>query len=351
MRDFIWSMMTDQGSGLGVRFGQAVLWLCSIAYGVIVRGLRFFYSSGVLPSVSLPRPVVCVGNLTIGGSGKTPMVEWLARGLARRGLRPAVLTRGYMPHAQAPATSDEAAELGEALPGITMAVNPDRSAGAREALGRGEVDLFIMDDGFQHWRVRRDCDVVVIDAMSPFGNRHVLPRGILREPIGALVHADVFVITRSDLAPEGAASVRAFLKKTYPGRLIMMTRHQPVAVRDLSSGKEVGLEVLKGQRVCAVASIGNPVGFYRTIERLGVDIVDRYERPDHHVYTAAEVDALCSGQGDRIFITTMKDAVKLRGIVQERSAGQAGTWYALKIEIRTDDGEELFKKICGLAGR
>src|SRR3989344_3685960 len=192
MRKYFYSLMTDRIHTPVAKAIQGVLWLFSILYGVVVRALVLIYKFRLAPSCRLGKPVISIGNITLGGVGKTPLVECVVRFLKDKGLEPVVLIRGYGADKQV--GSDEAKLLEESLPGIPVLVGANRVKNARDFLTRNAADVFVLDDGFQHWRLRRDLDIVAINATNPFGNRHLLPRGILREPLSALRRADIFVL-------------------------------------------------------------------------------------------------------------------------------------------------------------
>ncbi|MFW6062423.1 MAG: tetraacyldisaccharide 4'-kinase, partial [Planctomycetota bacterium] len=187
-------IMSGQRSGAKARVTRGLLHAASMPYAVAMRARRRAYRAGLLGSVGVDVPVICVGNLTAGGTGKTPMVAWVIRELDAAGKTPAVLSRGYK---AVDGQSDEA-ELLKAVCRVPVVMDPDRVAGARRAI-EGGADVLVMDDGFQHRRLRRDLDIVLIDATNPFGFDHVLPRGLLREPPSALRYAGAVVVTRSDM--------------------------------------------------------------------------------------------------------------------------------------------------------
>ncbi|MBS3733295.1 MAG: tetraacyldisaccharide 4'-kinase [Phycisphaerae bacterium] len=281
----------------------------ALAYAAAMRARRRLYRWGVLPSRRAPLPVICVGNLTTGGTGKTPMVAWVAARLREAGHRPAVLIRGYKPVA---GRSDEAELLAE-LTGAPVVTNADRLAGAAEAARRG-ADVAVMDDGFQHRRLRRDMDIVLIDAMNPFGYGHCLPRGLLREPASALIDADAVVITRSNaLDADALGALKTRLSRLAPAATIHAAVHRPTAVID-GNGAERPAHAIEGKRVLAFCGLGNPDGFFDTVERMGATVVARRRFADHAAYPPRRLAALraaADAAGAELLVTTAKDAVKL----------------------------------------
>src|SRR3954454_10125891 len=202
-------VISGEQGGIGAAVLRGAMRLVEPIYTAIVASRNRGYSAGVITSNRAPRPVVSVGNITTGGTGKTPVVRWLADRLRERGMRPAVLLRGYK--ARPGERGGEEQLLNDLLnpPGVATPVivhaNPDRFAGSEAVLREHpDVDIFILDDGFQHRRLQRDFDLVLIDATNPFGYDHVLPRGLLREPLGGLARANAFLLTRVDQALPGA---------------------------------------------------------------------------------------------------------------------------------------------------
>ncbi|MBI5434252.1 MAG: tetraacyldisaccharide 4'-kinase [Planctomycetes bacterium] len=298
------------------RRGGAVelLRLPAALFGVAARARGALYDLGILRSTRLDAAVVSVGNLTAGGTGKTPMVAWLAREFERRGRRVGVLSRGF--GAKVGASSDEAALLGELVPGLAHVQDPDRVRGGQKLVEAG-VDVIVLDDGFQHRRLARDLDLVLVDATRPWGLearngepvRALLPRGLLREPPHALARADALVLTRVDQASsESLAELKRELERLAPGRAQLESVHRPRAWIS-PDGERVALEALEGKHAVLASGIAHPAAFERAVRSLGV-VVERHDaRPDHHAWSAADVARLAR---ERLVLTTAKDAVKLR---------------------------------------
>jgi len=298
------------------RLGLAVL---EVPYAWAIRLRNAAYDGGLFTTHAAAAPVISVGNLTLGGTGKTPLVAWLARVLAATGRRPAIVSRGYA--ARAGETSDEAAELGILLPGVPHRADRDRVAAARAAVAEG-ADVIILDDGFQHRRLRRDLDIVAIDATDPFGCERLVPRGLLREPPRALARAHAVVLTRATSVSERrrdeirrAVLAAASRDGGMPRHLIWAeATHAAVGLRAWS-GETRPLADLAGRRVFAFAAIGNPAAFRRTLAEAGADVTGFRAYADHHAYTAADLEALGSvaqASGAEQVLTTLKDLVKIR---------------------------------------
>ena len=286
-------------------------------YDAVTRARNLGYDRGLLRAARVDVPVVSVGNLTAGGTGKTPFVVFLARELARRGRRPGVLSRGFGARvASAGRANDEALVYVRALRDVPHVGDPDRVRGARELARRG-LDVVLLDDGFQHRRLARDLDFVLIDATRPWGLaapadgvepvRAHLPRGLLRESPRGLARADAVVLTRIDQAPpERLDALRADLVRRVPGKPLIETAHKVTAVTD-DEGWLLSPDVLAGREVDLVSGIGHPDAFEASVRSVGASIRSHRRFPDHWAYAADDL----AGLGDAPIVTTSKDAAKI----------------------------------------
>lgn len=269
------------------------------------RGWKIVHRAGV--------PVVSVGNLTLGGTGKTPMVEWLARWFRAHQVRVAILSRGY---GQTEGLNDEGRVLEENLPDVPHLQGTDRAELARIAVEELESQALILDDGFQHRRLGRDLDVVLLDALDPFGGGRLFPRGLLREPVQSLRRAGVVVLSRADLiSVEERKAIRTRAERS-AGQPIrwLEARHAPLDVLD-AGGRSYPLAPTLDVPVAAFCGIGNPEGFRKTLEQIGTSLVGFQAFPDHHPYHArglADLAAWATTLGAELVLTTQKDLVKLR---------------------------------------
>lgn len=322
--------------GPGAALARAVLRVASIPYGAAVAVRNAAYDAGLLATHPASIPVVSVGNLTLGGTGKTPLVAWVARRLASRGHRPAIVSRGYA--ARPGEVSDEAAELAVVVPGTMHVANRDRVAGVQAAAAAATVA--VLDDGFQHRRLRRDLDIVAIDATDPFGCGHLFPRGLLREPLRGIRRAAAVVLTRAtSVDADRRAAIRGMLSDANrggPPPAWMEAEHRPVGLR-AADGRTDPLSLLQGRRVAAFAGIGNPAAFRGTLAALGCDVAAFTSFPDHHAYPAADLDRLATTipSGVDLVVTTLKDLVK----IARPTLGDARL-VAVEIALRPLVGEE-----------
>jgi tetraacyldisaccharide 4'-kinase len=329
-------IVSGRRTGLGAAGARSLLRLVETPYTLAVRYRNRLYDRDHTAIRRVNVPVVSVGNLTLGGTGKTPMVKWLVRRFAARGLRVAILSRGY--GAAAGQENDEARELAQALPGVVQVQNPDRVAGAERAIKEFGSQLILLDDGFQHRRLARDLDIVLLDATEPFGFGHVFPRGKLREPVEGLQRADVVCLTRSDLVDQTVrAAIRERVAVLAPQAGWCEATHTPHTLIN-SSGQTQSLAALAGARIAAFCAVGNPVAFRRAVEIVGGRIVACRQFPDHHRYTEADqadLAAAAEAAGAELLVCTHKDLVKLRG----DQLGGCPLW-ALAIELQVRESAQ-----------
>lgn len=331
-----YDLVSGKRRGFGAWLLRFVLRVVSVGYGLAVRFRNRCYDLGIASVRRVPAPVVSVGNLTLGGTGKTPMVEWLVRWFDHRGIRVAVVSRGYGARADSP--NDEAMELEQKLPGVLQLQNPDRVAAARAAIGQTGCRLILLDDGFQHRRIARDLDIVLLDACEPFGYEAMFPRGTLREPPGSLRRAGVVVLSRADmLEPAGRERVWDRVRRVAPEAVFAEAAHVPVGLQS-ASGAAAPLDTLLGKPVAAFCAIGNPAGFRHTLEQSGMRPAELRIFPDHHRYTPDDVESLAiwaEQLGAAAVACTHKDLVKV-GVDR---LGACPLW-AVCVEFRFLTGQE-----------
>ena len=300
---------SDQSAKAGML--RALLRVAGLLYALVICVRNRLYDWGVLRSVSVQVPVICVGNITAGGTGKTPLVIWLCKYLASKGLKIAILTRGYK--TRNGEMTDEPALLTKACGDVPVIVNSDRVAGARKAIAQHQPDILILDDGFQHRRLKRDMDIVAMDATCPFGYGRILPAGLLRESPQALKRASAVVITRSNqVDPQQVKAVENKVRDVAPDVPIAKTIHR--LKHALTLNKEtITMDELVGKPVFAFCGIGNPKAFFSSLEQNGLDLVGTRIYDDHHAYTQEDMKRILEkarGCGAKIVLCTQKDWVK-----------------------------------------
>jgi tetraacyldisaccharide 4'-kinase len=343
-------VVSGRRRGLAAATLRAILAAAEVPYTWVVRHRNRQFDCGTWTIQRVDVPVISVGNITLGGTGKTPMVEWIVRYLQMQGKRAGIVSRGYGARG---GINDEAQELAWKLPGVPHLQNPDRVAAARQAVSEFGCQALVLDDGFQHRRIARDLDVVLLDALEPLGFEHVFPRGTLREPVEGLARADVIALSRANvLSAEQRALIHDRVTKLSLKATWLEVLHAPmvlVAARQEpgfeSAGSEVSqpLESLKGRPVLAFCGLGNPAGFRHTLEACGYQVVEFFEFPDHHTYGPADREALAAAAqrlGVEAVVCTQKDLVKLGG----NRLGDRPLW-AIRVGIEFMAGRREFENV------
>lgn len=315
-------------------------------------GLRRDQARSISRRRALPAFVISVGNLTTGGTGKTPFTLWLSAYLASRGRSHAILSRGFgrrgsrtarVPSggetcSQVRSFGDEPVLLSRNAPHTPVWVGRDRWISGRAALSESQPGTLILDDGFQHLILARNLDLVLLDAHSPFGNGSLLPLGPLREPVTHLARADAFVLTRAqDL--EKVDGTRSRLRSLFPGKPVFSCRHRLTRFSNGPANRSPGLECLWGKRVAAFAGLGNNAAFFRDLRELGIDVVEEIHFPDHHLYGRRDMECifrLSSKKRAHVLATTEKDWVRLPRTVQGA---------VLPVGLQLDFGDE-YESLC-----
>jgi tetraacyldisaccharide 4'-kinase len=334
------ALVRGEKRGLWPALQRLALGAASLPYGVAVRARNFAYDSGLLRRHHAEVPVISVGNLTAGGTGKTPCVEYVARFYRQHDLRVAILSRGY---GAEEGPNDEALVLEENLPDVPHLQGADRCRLAEAAVEELECEVLILDDGFQHRRLCRDLDLVLLDATDPWGSGHLLPRGLLREPPSSLRRANLVLLTRCDqVEAPSLERLKQRVARLAPAVPIVETIHHPEELLD-SAGERGAIDQLHGRPIAAFCGIGNPEAFRRTLISLGADLRDFRTFPDHHGYRREDVEDLRGWAGrlprDGWVVTTQKDLVKLR-------LRELGPCYltALCVRLRVEDGRDLLHR-------
>lgn len=300
----------------------------SALYGRAVSLRARWYASGRLSTETLPRPTISVGNLTFGGTGKTPFVEFLARRLRFEGWTPAILSRGYGRRSRGVVVvgagagalvspeqgGDEPVALARAAaPGVLVVVGERRAEAAAGAAAMG-ADLFLLDDGYQHLAVRREVNLLLLDAADPFGGGRLPPLGRLREPLAAVARADAVVFTRAERGAPGPEALAA-VARLAPGRPVFRARLRAAGLHD-EAGEPIAPEAIASRRLLAVCGIANPASFAGTLAELALAAEERLEFRDHQRYGPRELARIrraAARSGASLVVTTGKDAVKLAG--------------------------------------
>jgi tetraacyldisaccharide 4'-kinase len=377
LETFVLEVIFEERRGAAAALARALLYGGSKLFQVAVKARRFLYNARILRDSTLGVQVIAIGNLTVGGTGKTPVVEKFARELRDQGRNVAILSRGYRSKPRpfhewllnrmlfredatpprivsdgksllldSEMAGDEPYMLASNLKDVVVLVDKDRVKSGRFAIEKYGCDTLLLDDGFQYWDLRgRRHDVVLVDRQQPFGNEHLLPRGTLREPPSHLVRADTIFITKSD---GNTAGLRRRIAELNPEAAIIECVHSPLYLEDVFTGKREPLDLLKGRKVASLSGIAQPESFEQSLVRLGADLVYSKRFADHHRFTQQEVlNAINRGKKRQaeIIITTQKDAVRFPKIDRRDLP-----IYFMRVEIKivsgAEDFEDCVRRIC-----
>lgn len=381
--------ITEEGGG-GLRRSDAIIqYISQIAYGPetpfygwlilgFLRGCSYLYEFGVRlklscyemglkKKVKLPCCVISIGNITVGGTGKTPTAQKMADLIKRMGFRVVILNRGYRSHwdkdigvvsdgkkifMTAYEAGDEAYLMAKTLPGIPVVIGKNRAVTGRYAVEKLKAEVIIMDDGYQHWHLERDLDVVLVDTLNMFGNGCVLPRGMLREPLENLNRGDLFLLTKTDQSSTlSRMQLRKIIEKYNSEAPVVESVHHPknfVEIADWYKGitqNRKDLSELEGKDVMVFSAIGNPSSFEQTLSSIGLNIMEAVRYPDHHDYGMLEMQYIserASSQKAVAMVTTSKDAVKIP--TEFIYSAREIPLYILNMDIQITDGFEEFKE-------
>ena len=314
LKEYLCNLVTGKVKGPLALFLRGCLFVFSLVYGLAVTVLAFLYR--IIP-LRLNAKVISVGNITLGGTGKTTLVEYLSGKLSLAGKKIAVLSRGYKRDSSQQGEQgigDEPVMLQKKLPQVKVVVDKNRVKAAFKAIRDYAVDTLILDDGLQQWRICKDLEIVTIDAGAPFGNHCLLPAGFLREPLSALKRADIFVLTQVDFV-QNTHLLTTKLKRINPRALIVESVHQPEGFSRVGKPDELlSLNSFKDKHVAIFSGIGNPRGFEKCVCASGINIGMSLRFADHYHYMQEDLDRIIKSAQEKnlhTLITTQKDAVKI----------------------------------------
>lgn len=327
----------------------------SLPYCLIINFRNWLYDKKIFAVVKLPCPVISVGNITVGGTGKTPCVIMLAKMLQKNGFQPAVLSRGYGGKnvksvnivadgqkilLESKTSGDEALLIAQSLEGVPVITGSQRIITGKTAINQFGANVLICDDAFQHRKIFRDIDLVLLDSQNPPGNKHILPRGRLREPIAGLRRAGAFVLTRTDEAGQAKSVVGKLAQaENIP---IFMSIHKPKDIIKADNSRQWLVSELKGKNVCAFCGIAKPESFKNTLFAAGARVLSFNIFPDHHRYSENQLGKIKKQFIDYradFLITTQKDAIRLQEFPEFLNI-----IYILRIEMGITPSMELFEK-------
>lgn len=377
LETFLLEVILEERRGTRATLVRAVLWALSKVFEVLIKIRRFLYNVRILRDSTLGVQVIAIGNLTVGGTGKTPVVEKFARELRDQGRNVAILSRGYRskptpvhrwflnkvlfrddttpPRVVSDGKSllldsemagDEPYMLASNLKDVVVLVDKDRVKSGRYAIEKFGCDTLLLDDGFQYWKLRgRRQDIVLIDRQQPFGNERLLPRGTLREPPSHLARANTIFITKSD---GQTTELRRRIAQFNPSAGIIECIHHPLYLEDVFTGERMDLDFIKGRRVASLSGIAQPESFEQSLVKLGSDLVYSKRFADHHRFRQQEVINAINRSKKRqaqAIITTQKDAVRFPKIDRRDLP-----IYFMRVEIKILSGaadfQDCVRKIC-----
>jgi len=375
LHDAWWRLATTHPSSLAEHLLSSFLQGSAFLYQSGVGARNTAYDRGWIRQAQLPCPVISVGNLTVGGTGKTSCAELLATKLRGLGKRVAILSRGYggrlpqpywllhkdgqllvngQPAAVRNGVADEPHVLASHLAEVPIVVGVRRERTGRQACEQFHADVLILDDGFQYRRLHRDLEVVLVNARMPLGGWPLFPRGPMREPMASLKRASVVIVTKADQSLEMLAAMEERLRTFNPTAVMVAAVHEPIGIVDGSTGEAVPLDRLGTARVHLLSSIGDPEGFERTVRQVGGTVLSHAAFPDHHRYRPGEYEGIlrqASAAGVEALVTTEKDAIRLRQSGAESGRRDLPLWV-LRVRMSLLRGEELLDgRLAGVCPR
>jgi tetraacyldisaccharide 4'-kinase len=320
------------GRGKRARVLRALLTPAEALYAIAATGRAKFYAWRLLRAEEFSVPVLSIGNMTVGGTGKTPVAAWFAQQLRQRRVEPAIVLRGY--------GGDETRVHERLNPGVPVIAEPDRVRGIREAIAHG-VDVVVLDDAFQHLRASRDADVVLVSADAWTGRPRLLPAGPWREPLRSARRASLISITRKVANPQTVDDVKRALSKAASRVPTAVVQLSPAALISTSTGQNLPLHTLQGADLTAIAGVANPDSFFRQLTELGA-VVRPFSFPDHHDFTHVEAERLAAEASNSDFVVcTLKDAVKLEALWP----AEAGSLWYVSQRLRIEEGQHHIERL------
>ncbi len=343
-QNYFRNLISKKDDRFSAKLIRLLLRIVALAYAAVVALRNIGFDLGILPSYKVDATVISVGNITAGGTGKTPIVMWLCNLFAQKNIKTAIISRGYK--SKTGTLGDEAAMMVKNCPLAKIITNSDRVSSARKAISQYNTEAIILDDAFQHRRIKRDLDIIAIDATCPFGFDRILPSGLLRESPNSLKRAQAAIITRTDLCTkESLEEIEGKIRNINPEILIAHSKHKIVSARMIKD-ETISIDELKQNKVFAFCGIGNPESFSKSLTGAGLEVVGEKFFNDHQDYTRdllEEVETLAKDSGADILLTTHKDWVKIALLAKEVLDIKCA-YVAIELDI-TKSKQELIKLI------
>lgn len=346
-------ILSKKEKSLGEKGALFPLFLLSLPYGGAVWIRALLYSSGLLKRRTLPCPVISIGNITVGGTGKTPLTMAIANRLLEKGIQTAILSRGYRGEESSEVivsdgqtifltpeeSGDEPFLMAKRCKGIPVLIGKDRFTIGQMAFQRFGVQAILLDDGYQHLMLHRDLDILLIDSHIGFGDYHLLPRGILREPLSHLRRAHMFILTRWEDRQRDQKLVEE-IRRIHPSPKFFHSDYEPIGLVNFKGEREA-LHLYEGKKILALSGIAHPEHFSFLLKKCRMEIVRELIFPDHHRYTDKDLSLIKErSQGTNLIVTTEKDMVKL-----EKFNHNSLPLRSLRIEMRIREETEFYQEI------
>ncbi|MGR3178243.1 MAG: tetraacyldisaccharide 4'-kinase [Candidatus Anammoxibacter sp.] len=348
------SVINGQWKGIIPNSIKLLLVFISYLYRGILALRELFYQKDFIKKTTLPVPIISIGNITLGGTGKTPLVEHIAVYIKKKGKKVAILSRGYgakkkKQNKSLEVYNDEYLMLRENLTDIPNVINSNRVLSGRKAIKEYHADCLLLDDGFQHHRLNRTLDIVIINALNPFGYDCVFPGGFLRESLRNLKRADLFIIAHSNLCSNNElTNLKDRLNRYNNGIPIVETTHQPVNIENINDGTILPVEWLKEKRIYAFCAIGNPESFSKCLANQGAKITKFKPFLDHYFYTKDELEEIIKDAehaGVEAIVITQKDKVKILEVLAKKDLDTYSIpFYVFKIKINVTNGTKILER-------
>ena len=366
LENYLLKVIKGEKDGLLVKIVKMILTILEVVYLVIIKVREIFYKIKIFKSKKLDTKTISVGNITTGGTGKTPVVEKLASELSAKDKKVGILSRGYHSEGDSPLVisdgqdiltemnkaGDELYMMASHLSGIPIVKGKDRHKAGELATSQFDLDMLIVDDSFQHLQLDRDLDIVVVDALNPFGYDHLLPRGILREPLSSLKRSDIIVISRSDQVTEAKLEKIEDTICSHNSKVdIFTSNHCPVKLNCLATNNKNNIKNisdLKEKKALALSGIGNPDSFVKSLEELEIKVVENAIYPDHYEYDQEDVmDIVMKAQLNDVdfIITTEKDSIKFDEEIISNFNKMDTELYSLGIELKFNKNVDFSEQV------
>ncbi len=346
MKDFLLKIISGKSRDVLSNGFRSMLYFLSLIYSGVLFVRFFLYRFCILRASKYDIKVISVGNLTVGGTGKTPLVERITEYLLNKKKRVSIISRGYKGiHSDHGFIADEPQMLKSIFPEVQVIINKDRDAALKLAQGEGGCEVAVLDDALGNLKIKKDLEIVCINCLDPFGLGYVLPRGLLRLPFCYISNAQIFVLTHADLASEKVEDIVTRLRRYNTKAEIFKSAHVPELLYNIVNTERSELSSLNDAKVALLSAIAGPESFKKTVESLGARIVENFYFDDHHVFTDKELKTIIARSVElkvHSIITTAKDEPRIKAVMRNKHLGIE--MRVLKIKLEVEENEGRFSK-------